>query len=47
MPTTCPPTKKLKTALLSIKSELALINEDALASLEEGIEEHSACIGWE
>ena len=34
-----PTYKEAKTALLSIKSELALINEDALASLEEGIEE--------
>lgn len=34
-----PTYKEAKTALLSIRSELALINEDALASLEEGIEE--------
>ena len=31
--------KEAKTALLSLKSELALINEDALKSLEEGLEE--------
>ena len=34
-----PTYKEAKTALLSLKAELALSNEDALASLEEGIEE--------
>ena len=34
-----PTYKEAKTALLSLKSELALINEDALKSLEEGLEE--------
>ncbi len=34
-----PTYKEAKAALLSLKSELALINEDALKSLEEGIEE--------
>ena len=34
-----PTYKEAKTALLSLKSELAQINEDALKSLEEGLEE--------
>ena len=34
-----PTYKEAKTALLSLKAELALINEDALSSLEEGLEE--------
>ena len=34
-----PTYKEARTALLSLKAELALINEDALSSLEEGIEE--------
>ena len=34
-----PTYKEAKTALLSLKAELTLINEDALSSLEEGIEE--------
>ncbi len=34
-----PTYKEARTALLSLKAELALINEDARSSLEEGIEE--------